>query len=593
MKDAVATDRERIDLALAAPTLCAAFQTNLRLGVSGPALVTEDGSTISWHDYGAQVRRLAEGFHVLGVRSGDAVALLLPNVPEFHLVDTALLHLGAIPFSIYATEPAERMAMLAQGAGVRVVVAHHGRSALGHEVKARATTVERLVVVGAEAGEAGAVGLAEVAALRDADFDFDRAWQAVTPETIATLIHTSGTTGEPKAVRILHRAVMAGVAGVEEMAPTTPGQTTVSFLPAAHISDRFICYYSTLVLGGTITCVDDHENLWDQLAATRPTRFHGVPRTFEKLLQRAHAILDEDPALRSAFEQELTRVQATTDAGQPHVLPPPSTTSQTSTDPLYVVRRELGLDRVEWLSVAAAPSSRETLEAFLALGLPLAELWGMTEFIMATMNPPERIKVSTVGIPLRSVEARLAEDGELVLRGPHAFGGFHGSDEPPPAVDEWFPSGDLAQVDAEGYFSIVGRKKEQMINSSGKNLVPVKIEASIREQSRLLAHVVAIGDRRRFVTALIALDPDELVRHAGVHGIDGEPKPWSHPTVLDEVARAVEEGNRHLARVEQVRQWTVLPDTWSSGDDHVTPTMKLRRAAIHETYAVEIERMYE
>jgi long-chain acyl-CoA synthetase len=260
------------------------------------------------------------------------------------------------------------------------------------------------------------------------------------------------------------------------------------------------------------------------------------------------------------------------------------------------VREHLGLDRAEWLTVAAAPSSYAVLEFHHAIGLNLAELWGMSEFMMAIMNPVDRVKLGTVGIPLASVEARLLEDGELVLRGAHACAGYRNDPEKTAAMldaDGWAHSGDLASVDEDGYYKIIGRKKEQMINSSGKNLFPAKIEAAIMDASPLLGHVASIGDRRRYVGALIVLDQEQLRVFAAQRGLAASPAELAQaPEVLAEVERAVAEGNEKLARVEQVRTWKVLPVEWQPGGEEVTNTMKLRRKAIDEKYAAEIESLY-
>jgi long-subunit acyl-CoA synthetase (AMP-forming) len=387
---------------------------------------------------------------------------------------------------------------------------------------------------------------------------------------------------------------MHSLRGVEELAPSTVRHRGISFLPAAHITDRFICHYSTIGLGGTLTCVPDPDLLWDAIAAVRPTRFFGVPRTYEKLADRARTLIDADPELQVALEIATARVRAeqsgsAIDAEQ-------ARRAAQAHERLAPVREHLGLDQVEWLSVAAAPSSYEVLEFHHAIGLQLAELWGMTECMMATMNPRDRIKLGTVGVPLPAVEARLAEDGELLLRGAHACAGYRNDPEKTRAMlDEggWVHSGDLARIDDDGYISIVGRKKEQMINSSGKNLFPVKIESVIMQGSPLLAYVAAIGDRRRYVTALIVLDPEKLREFASEHELDGtHAELAAAPEVQAEVERAVAAGNERLARVEQVRAWKVLDAEWKPGSVEVTNTLKLRRAAIDEKYAAEIESLY-
>jgi long-subunit acyl-CoA synthetase (AMP-forming) len=488
-------------------SLCEAFQRTAASS-TGPALVNaQTGHTVTWEEYAARVRRIAAGLHARGVRIGDRVALLLRNTPEFHLADTAVLHLGATPFSIYPTEPLERMQTLVEDAGAQVLISEGTTLEVPHNV----TDLAQL-----ESAE---------------DIDFEAAWRSATPETPATIVYTSGTTGTPKAVLIPHRAVLHGVAGSMALAPVTQPHKTVSFLPNAHISDRFMGHYYTMVIGGTTTCVPDHEQLWDTLRHVRPTRFHGVPRTFEKLADHARAYMAEHGT--------------------------------------EGVREHLGLDRCEWLSVAAAPSSRSMLEFHHGIGLDLAELWGQSEFIMAIMNPPGATRVGTVGVPLPTVEAKLGADGEVLLKGPHAAIGTN--------PDSWTNTGDLAAVDDDGYVTIVGRKKEMMINSSGKNLFPVKIEAAVKESSPVIGHVAVIADRRRFVSALIVPDRDQS---------------GAYDDVEAEIARAIEEANAKLSRVERIRAFRILDTDWRPGGPELTNTMKLRRAAIEERYADVIEELY-
>ncbi|MCW3049667.1 MAG: long-chain fatty acid--CoA ligase [Solirubrobacterales bacterium] len=578
------TTREAIDQALRAPTLVAAFQTIAPAFGDTVALRThDDAEVVTWAQYARRVEQAAAGLHALGVRAGDPVALLIRNRPLFHIVDAAALHLGAIPFSLYHTEPVEKLSALVADAGARFLVSEEHFGDHVRAVQATTPTLEHLILdVERELEELD----------DEPDFDFTATWRAVTPEHVATLVHTSGTTGASKAVQIPHRAVMSGASGSEALAPTTPGQTTVSFLPNAHISDRFICHYSTMVLGGTITCVPDHEDLWDAIAQTRPTRFHGVPRTFEKLAERAKAYMNDRPELQQAVETDLARVRAE-QSGEPVADPERAAAADQA---LQEVREHLGLDRVEWLSVAAAPSAYAMLEYHHALGLPLAELWGMTEFMMAIMNPPAKIKLGTVGVPLPQVEARVAEDGELLLRGPNACAGYRNDPVKTAEMldaEGWVHSGDLAAADEDGYLRIVGRKKEQMINSSGKNLTPAKIEAAILEASPLLGWVVAIGDRRRFVSALVVLDDEALTTFAADNGLTGTVEELAtEPQVIAEVERAVATGNEHLSRVERVRAWTVLPTHWSAGGEEITNTHKLRRRVIDEKYAAVIEEHY-
>lgn len=581
--------------ALSQATLPAAFQIVARRDPGAVALETYgSGETITWRDFAARVEAVAGGLHGLGVDRDQTVAILLRNIPTFNIVDAAALHLGAVPFSLYATEPVEQMIALVADSGAEVIITE---PCFLDRVRAVAEASQRvrhvIVDAGARHGDRFEVSLAEVEAHRPHNFDFEATWRGLGEEAIATLVYTSGTTGSPKGVQISHRAVMNSLRGVDHHVTTEPHRG-VSFLPAAHITDRFICHYSTLGLGGRLMCVPDHADLWDAIVASRPTRFFGVPRTCEKLAERARVMIEADPALGDALASGYERVRA--EQRGMKLAPDRAAAASVADAALRRVRVHLGLDQVQWFAVAAAPTAYEVLEFHHAIGLRLAELWGMTECMMSTMNPPSRIKLGTVGIPLPAVEVRLADDGEMLLRGGHACSGYRGDPEKTARMldaEGWVHSGDVARVDEDGYLRIVGRKKEQMINSSGKNLFPVKIESAVLQSSSLIAHVAAIGDRRRFVTALVVLDPGELAALAAREGLSGHRTELMRSApVWAEVERAIAAGNERLSRVEQIRGWTILDAEWQPGGEEVTNTLKLRRGRIQEKYAEEIEALY-
>jgi long-subunit acyl-CoA synthetase (AMP-forming) len=592
----ISTDARRTtEAALAAQTLCEAFQITARVDPEAIALVNHDGSEpLTWSELATRVERATAGLCALAIEPGDTVAMLLRNRPTFNLVDLAVLHAGAVPFSLYPTEPVEQIAALILDSGARLIVTEPMFLDKIRGAAALCDQVTHIIVEAAESAGPLEMTLVELEAGGSEEFDFTARWRAVGPESIATLVYTSGTTGEPKGVQISQRTMMHSVRGVDHFVVTAPHRG-VSFLPAAHITDRFICHASLIVLGGTVTCVPDHEDLWDAIRATRPTRFFGVPRTCEKLAEQAQAMIAGDPRLEAALAIGYERVHA--EQGEtPPLEPARAAEAEEALRTLAPVREHLGLDQVQWFAVAAAPTSYETLEFHHALGLNLAELWGQTECMMATMNPPDRVKLGTVGVPLPAVEATIADDGEMLLRGGHTCSGYRNKPEQTAEMldaDGWVHTGDLASIDADGYLRIIGRKKEQMINSSGKNLFPVKIESAVGQSSPLIAHVATIADRRRWVTALIVLDDAALASFAAERGLTGTRTALlGAPAVRAEIERAVTEANRRLARVEQVRGWTLVDANWEPGGEELTNTLKLRRANIDAKYAEIIEAMY-
>jgi long-subunit acyl-CoA synthetase (AMP-forming) len=592
----ISTDaRQTTEAALAAHTLCEAFQITARVDPEAVALVNYDGSEpLTWSELATRVERATAGLCALAIEPGDTVAMLLRNRPTFNLLDLAVLHAGAVPFSLYPTEPVEQIAALITDSGARAIVTEPMFLDKIRGAVELCDQVTHIVVEGAESGGPLEMTLAELERSAPEGFDFQARWRAVGPESIATLVYTSGTTGEPKGVQISQRTMMHSVRGVDHFAVTAPHRG-VSFLPAAHITDRFICHASLIVLGGTVTCVPDHEDLWDAIRATRPTRFFGVPRTCEKIAEQAQAMIAGDSRLEAALAIGYARVRAEQGLTPP-LEPERAAEAEEALRTLAPVREHLGLDQVQWFAVAAAPSSYETLEFHHALGLNLAELWGQTECMVATMNPPDRVKLGTVGVPLPAVEATIAGDGEMLLRGGHTCSGYRNKPEQTAEMldaDGWVHTGDLASIDADGYLRIIGRKKEQMINSSGKNLFPVKIEATVHQASPLIAHVATIADRRRWVTALIVLDAAALRTFADERGLEGDHSALVHSSeVRAEIDRAIAAANERLARVEQIRGWTIVDGDWEPGGEELTNTLKLRRANIDAKYAELIEAMY-
>jgi long-subunit acyl-CoA synthetase (AMP-forming) len=536
-------------------TLAEAFQLTAAQHSGQVALRTPDDSvSITWAEYADRVERLAGGLASLGVGPGDTVAIMLLNRPEFHLVDTAALHLGATPFSVYNTSTREQVEHLFSNAGNRVLVTQAEFLPVVQDM------VEHTILVD------------DLEALEDrtpSDFNFEQAWRAVQPQDVLTLIYTSGTTGPPKGVQLTHANMMAELRGCSTVLPVAPGGRTTSFLPSAHIADRWAShYYASMGFGCTVTSVADPRTVVQHLPSVKPTAWGAVPRIWEKI----------EAALRK---------QGIAD---PSVLPDEVKAG---------VRAKLGLDECRWLISGAAPIAVETLEFFLALGLPIQELWGMSETsCCATINPREAIKVGTCGQAIPGVTLHLADDGELLVRGDLVMAGYRGEPEKTAEAidaDGWLHTGDVATIDDDGYMKIVDRKKELIINAGGKNMSPANIEGRLKASHPLIGQAVVVGDRRPYNVGLLVLDPDSCAAFAQEHGLpDASPVALAaDPTVRTMVAAAVEAANMHLSRVEQVKRHTILAEEWLPGGDELTPTMKLKRRPIAEKYAAEIEALYE
>jgi long-chain acyl-CoA synthetase len=584
---------------LDASTVAEAFQLTAAAHGERVALRTQqDEFSMTWADYADKVRSVAAGLAALGLERGGAMGIMVTNRPEFHWFDSAALHLGAIPFSIYNTYAPEQIGYQVKDAGARIVVTEKAFLDRLEAVEG----IDHVIVVDA-GGTDEAMTIADVEAEGDPEFDFDAAWRAVAPEDVLTLIYTSGTTGPPKGVQLTHANLLAAVNGFDQVIAFPDNGRVVSWLPMAHIAERACSHYLPMLLGFTTTSCPDPRQVVAYLPEVRPTWFFAVPRIWEKLKAAIEAgvAAEQDAARKQATEWALgvglekVRLEQ---AGQE--VPAELAQEHAKADELVLskIRTLLGLDQVESVNVGAAPTPREVIEFFHAIGIRVAELWGMSETCgYGACNPPERIKIGTVGPPAPGAEITLAEDGEVLIRGPIVMSGYRNQPEMTgEAIDGegWLHTGDIGEFDADGYLKIVDRKKELIISAGGKNMSPANIEAKVKASNPIIGQVIAIGDGRPYNVALITLDPDVAPAFAAGQGIEDTSIEAlsANPAVIEEVGRGVDAANEGLARVEGIKRFTLLRTDWQPGGDELTPTMKLKRKPIHEKYGREIEELY-
>lgn len=587
-----------------ASTLCEAFQLTAAVEPAEIALRSADGSLeITWAQYADRVRRIAAGLHTLGVRRGDTVAMLLANRPEFHLLDTASFHLGAVPFSIYNTSSAEQIAHILDNAASRVLIVE--AKYLDRVRTARGGREQPSVIVLLDGEAEGCLTLTELEARGAAadEFDFDGTWRAVSAEDVLTLIYTSGTTGPSKGVELTHANMLAECRAMAAVLPVRRGATITSYLPHAHAADRWASHYNSIVYGIQVTCVAEATQVPAVLGQLHPTIWGAVPRVVEKLKAALEAAVAADPdtarreAVQGAIALGVDRVRHL-QAGAP--VPEELEERYRAVDATVLagLRAKLGLDRVEWLIVGAAALPRHVQEFLMGIGLPVTELYGMSECsCCVTTCPPAEAKIGSVGKVLPGLEARLAEDGELLIRGPVTMRGYRNEPEKTRETldaDGWIHTGDVAEIDAEGYVRIVDRKKELIINAGGKNMSPLAIEAALKLGSPLIGQAAVIGDGRPYNVALLVLDPDAVRVFATTYGLaaDDLAALAAAPAVVAEVSAGVERANERLSRVEQIKRFRLLGDEWLPGGDELTPTMKLKRRPIAEKYTAVIDELY-
>jgi len=580
--------------AVGARSMAEAFRITAEDFADRVAVRTKDDEvSLTWGELRGRVDSFAGGLAGLGVRRDDTVALMIGNRPEFHLADLAVMTLGATPFSIYATSSPEQIEYVISDAGARVAIVER-------QFLESLPQLEHVVVLDGGAGE-GTVAWDDVEG-SNPGFDVESAWQAVGPDDLLTLIYTSGTTGPPKGVQLLHRNLLAAVDSIEKMIDFPDGSKVISWLPSAHIAERAAHHYLPIVYAMTITCCDNPREVLSYLPAVRPTWFFAVPRIWEKLKAGLETMLAAQPdeqreKAQAALDAAIRKVELE-QAGEPVPEELAAAVAKADAEMFSGLRAMLGLDQIESVNVGAAPTPRDVLVFFHAIGVEVAELWGMSETCgSGCCNPPGKVRIGTVGPPTPGVEIRLGEDGEVLMRSPVVMQGYRNlPDQTAEALDAdgWLHTGDIGEFDDEGYLKIVDRKKELIISAAGKNMSPANIESTLKGASPLIGQACTIGDGRFYNTALIVLDADFAPAWAAKNGREGASleELATDEAMQAAVQQGVDAANAKLARVEQIKKFTIIPGDWLPGGDELTPTMKLKRKPIAEKYADAIEAMY-
>lgn len=553
------TGSPSIERAIEDKTVIDALDSAAHRHSSRPALSRRSGtgqwSTSTWADVRGDILALAAAFIALGLKPQETVAIMAPNCPEHILADQGAVHAGGLPVSVYATSAVEQVEYIARHAQARIAVLY-GEAELARWASAieRLPSLRHVVVVDsaacppdarflsyAELVKRGRAVLAE-----EPELVFAR-WHSVKPTDPVALVYTSGTTGVPKGVLLSHRNVLYKAESWRRATGITAHPVSVSYLPYAHVAERVNGLYVPIHLAGHVYFCEQLGQFPDILAEVRPHSLTAVPRIWEKLHDRLTRRMADTPDVLSAVEQ----------------------------------LRLIGLDRACWCASTAAPASAAVADFFAARGIRLTSVYGMTETTGGiTVNRPGRFRAGTVGQVIEGCAARVADDGELLVQGPTLTSGYL---HDPAATaelfdaDGWAHTGDLAEIDDDGFIRIIGRKKELIVTAGGENIAPALIENLLCEQPAITA-AMACGDGRRYVTALVTVDNSLAMRVAD-------------PNAL--VSEAVAAANERLARVQQIKAWRIVPGQWSVETGELTPTFKLRRHVLAERYADLIESMYQ
>ncbi|MDQ3391218.1 MAG: AMP-binding protein [Actinomycetota bacterium] len=564
----------------------------------------EDGvgwQSWTWREVADLAATAAGGLRRAGVSSGDRVLLMMANRPDFHWYDLAAQFLRATPVSIYNSSSPEEISYLAGHAEADIAIVEN-KVFLDRILKVRheLPTLTQIYVIEPPDGELPH-GVRPASELHDGDpIDLDEAAAQTSPDDIATLIYTSGTTGPPKGVMISQYNVVYTVEqlrrciGFDDHAD----KRVVSYLPMAHIAERMTSHYQAMILGYSVYCCPTAARLTAYLVEVHPEVIFGVPRVFEKIYSGVNAALAGDAAKKQQFDDGVAAAIEIKRAERDGTITDEQRQTLEFLDAVAFanVRQLVGLDAVEIAVTGAAPISPPVLEWFNAIGVPLSEIYGMSESSGPMCWSPHANKPGSVGQAIPGCEVELADDGEMICKGGNVFQGYlkQRDKTAETIVDGWLHSGDIGEVDGDGYFRIVDRKKELIITSGGKNISPANLEAALK-MIPLVGQAAAIGDNRKFVTAILALDPESAAVWAVAHGRDGAlPEELAKDQdVLDEVQSGVDAANQQFAQVEQIKKFTLVGEEWLPDSDVLTPTSKLKRRGINSRYAAEIDAMYE
>ena len=607
-------ERERLLSRVEGRTLVDEFFEVCSRNGGRPALVAKEGDTFrtrTWAEYRRSASEVAMGLRRLGIDHGDHVALMMTNRPEHVICDIGVLLAGAVPVSVYNTLASEQIVYIADNCDARVAIVEDATFLEKWlAVRDDLDELETIVVLDPRGVEPtdGVITFEQLleagsAALAGGQGELENSARGVRPDDPVTLIYTSGTTGPPKGVVITHRNLLFQVAANASFLDVETGQRIISYLPLAHIAERMMSHYMGIRYAATTYFVRDVSDVLETMLEARPNSFLAVPRVWEKLHAGLMAKIDSGDDER---KKKLAR--RALDVGARKVVeelagrrPSLGLRAQYALFDRLVfakIRAGLGLDQLTYALSGAAPISRDLLIFFKAIGIEILEVYGMTETTaVITSNRPGRAKLGTVGTAAPGTEVAIAEDGEVLARGPHITPGYHRrQDATRELVDPagWLHTGDLGAIDSQGYLTIIGRKKEMIVTAGGKNLSPTNIEESIKQRSPIISQICVVGDERPYVSALVVLDPDALPGWCQAQGIEADSVAVAaeHPKVRAEVQRAVDEGNAHLARVEQVKQWELVPTEWTAESEELTPSLKLKRAVIHRKYADVIDGLY-
>ncbi len=556
----------------------------------------------SYADYAREVTRAAKALQALGVESGTTVAILGFNRSEWTTFDLAAMCIGASPVGIYTTSAAADVRYILKHSDARIVlVDSEAQWEKINRERHHLPNLHRVVVMrGVEVQDPIALSWEAFLTKGDArnDSDVHRTVENLKANQLATLIYTSGTTGPPKGVMLSHENIAWASRTAAEFASCGENDRILSYLPLSHIAEQVFSIYAPVTVGACVYFAENFDRVLDNLKEVRPTVFFGVPRVWEKFANGIATRLAETRGQKKRLAEWATMIASQTNryrlAGR--TVPTALAMQFRLADKLVFrkVKEAIGLDQAHFLVTGAAPIARETLDALASFDIVVSEVYGQSEDAGPTsLNRPGASKFGTVGQPIPGLEVRIAADSEICVKAPSVFLGYYKDDDATRETlsNGWLHTGDLGAFDDQGYLSIIGRKKEILITSGGKNISPANIEAALKNHA-LISEVVVVGDRRNYLTALIALNDDKVEHFLAANALPRGTPPYELDEVKAAIRHAVDEVNAERSRVEQIKKFTILPRNFTLDEGELTPTLKVKRRVVIEHFAAEIEAMY-
>ena len=593
-------------------TVLHALRDQARQRGGSPALWTKRSGSYqptSWRDYLLRVQRCALGLSQLGVQTGDAIAILSFNREEWIVADLGAMALGAVAVGIYTNSSPEQLQYVAQHCAVKVLVVENARYlAAVQALRTQLPALQHVVVIeppvmdppgSLPEGVLTFAQLLERGAAQD-PARFDASLDALEPSALATLIYTSGTTGNPKGVMLSHRNLAWTASQLVHAVELSPREILLSYLPLSHIAEQLASIHGPLLYGIEVYFAESFDTLGANLREVRPTVFFGVPRVWEKFKARAEEAIRGQPLAKQKLLQASMKL-----ALQRNLLALSQQRVPITLELAYQAARrvvfgplkeKIGLDRARILVTSAAPIGRDVLDFFASMDLVVREVYGQSEVTGPTsVNTEHFTRLGTLGRPMSGVKVRIAEDGEILVHGENVCLGYY--KEPAATAelleDGWLHSGDVGALDPDGFLRITGRKKEIIVTSGGKKTAPSNIELLLKAVAPL-GNAMVVGDRRNYLVALLALDPEKVPAFARAQGLPTDPALLAKdPRFLDYLGRTFDaEVNPRLSRFETIKKFAVVPHDFSVEGGELTPSLKVRRKPVEQKYAALIEALY-